>query len=120
MSKAIRFGPLALTSTTTTNIFNPPAVSGGVNAGTQAVRCHLTHLRIVNKTALAHNFSLWLGGTGANAAGTEFIGTGVNVAANSYFDWYGKVPLDAADFLVGGADANTSLTIQGEGELVVV
>ena len=55
----------------------------------------------------------------ANAAGTEFIGTGVSVPANSYVDWYGEARLDAADFLVGGASAITSLTISGEGEIGV-
>ena len=64
-------------------------------------------------------FSLYLGATGANTAGTEVIGTATSVAANSYVDWYGALRLDAADFLVGGASANTSLTIQGEGEIGV-
>jgi hypothetical protein len=64
-------------------------------------------------------FSLYIGATGANAAGTEFMGTATSVPANSYIDWYGAVPLDIADFLVGGASAATSLTIQGEGEIGV-
>ena len=42
-----------------------------------------------------------------------------NVAANDYVDWYGALRLDSADFLVGGASANTTLTIQGEGEIGV-
>jgi hypothetical protein len=79
----------------------------------------LTHLRIINKTAGAATFSLWLGGTGANAAGTEVVGIGTSVAANSYVDWYGNLRLDSTDFLVGGASAATTLTIQGEGEIGV-
>jgi len=73
----------------------------------------------VNKTAGAVTFSLWLGATGANAAGTEVIGQALSVPANSYVDWYGALRLDAADFLVGGASAATSLSIQGEGEIGV-
>ena len=73
----------------------------------------------MNKTAGAVTFTLYLGATGANAAGTEVIGTAMSVAANSAFDWYGQLRIDAADFLVGGASANTSLTIQGEGEVGV-
>jgi hypothetical protein len=43
----------------------------------------------------------------------------LSVAANSYIDWYGALRLDAADFLVGGASAATSLSIEGEGEVGV-
>lgn len=118
-NKVFRFGPVALTNTLTTNLLNPPAASGGVNAGSSSQYIILKHIRIVNKTAGAVTFSLWLGATGANAAGTEVVGTALSVAANSAYDWYGMMRLDAADFLVGGASANTSLTIQGEGEIGV-
>ena len=118
-NRIFRFGPVALTTTTTTNLLNPPTASGGVNAGSSAQYIILKHLRIVNKTAAAVNFSLWLGATGANAAGTEVIGQGLSVAANASYDYYGLMRLDAADFLVGGASANTALSIMGEGEIGV-
>lgn len=118
-NKTFRFGPVALTTTLTTNILNPPAASGGVNAGSSSNYIILKHIRIVNKTGSAANFSLWLGATGANTAGTEVIGTALSVAANSAFDWYGMLRLDAADFLVGGAGTGTALTITGEGEIGV-
>lgn len=118
-NKTFRFGPVAMSNTLTTNILNPPTASGGVNAGSSAQYIILKHIRIVNKTAGAVTFSLWLGATGANAAGTEVIGTAYSVAANSAFDWYGQLRLDSTDFLVGGASAATSLTIQGEGEIGV-
>ncbi|MFA7279109.1 MAG: hypothetical protein WC100_03345 [Sterolibacterium sp.] len=118
-NKAFNFGPIALTSTLTTNILNPAAASGGVNAGSSAQYIILRHIRILNKTAGAVTFSLWKGATGANAAGTEVIGTALSIAANSAYDWYGMMRFDAADFLVGGASANTSLSIQGEGEVGV-
>lgn len=118
-NKVFRFGPIALTSTTTTDLLNPATATGGVNAGSSSQYIVLTHIRIVNKTAGAVTFSLWLGATGANAAGTEVIGQATSVAANSYIDWYGKLRIDAADFLVGGASANTSLSIEGEGEIGV-
>lgn len=118
-NKAFRFGPVALTSTLTTNILNPPTASGGTNAGSSSQYIILRHIRIVNKTAGAVTFTLYLGATGANTAGTEVIGTALSVAANSAYDWYGALRLDASDFLVGGASANTSLTIQGEGEIGV-
>lgn len=118
-NKAFRFGPVALTTTLTTNILNPPTATGGVNAGSSANYIVLRHIRIVNKTAGAVTFSLWLGATGANAAGTEVIGQGKSVPANDYVDWYGGLRLDAADFLVGGSNTATALSVEGEGEVGV-
>jgi hypothetical protein len=131
-NKTIRTGPIALTTTTTTNILNPPTLTSGtglagVNTNTYLI---LRHIRITNKTAASVNVGLWLGATGANTAGTEalFAGTasggaltlGVAVPANSYLDWYGVLRMDVADFLVGGASAATSLTFEAEGEIGVV
>jgi hypothetical protein len=118
-NKRFRFGPLALTNTLTTNILNPPTTTGGVNAGSSPQYILLRHVRIVNKSASPASFSLYLGATGANAAGTEVLGTGKTVPANDYIDWYGELRIDSTDFLVGGASAAVSLTIQGEGEIGV-
>lgn len=115
-----RFGPVALTNVLTTNILNPPTAAGGVNAGAASQYILLRHIRIVNKTVGAVTFSLWLGATGGNVAGTEVIGQGKSVPANDSIDWYGYLLMKAADFLVGGASAITSLTIEGEGEIGVV
>jgi hypothetical protein len=121
-NKIIRFGPVAMSATLTTNILNPAVTSLAGPVGFTMTQPYLVirHIRIVNKTAGAVTFSLWLGATGANTAGTEVIGTGLSVAANSSYDWYGQMRLDAADFLVGGASAGTSLTISGEGEIGLV
>lgn len=116
------FGPVALTNTLTTNIIAPAAAgASGVGYTPTASYIILTHIRIVNKTAGAVTFSLYKGATGANAAGTEFMGLGTSVAANSYVDWYGRLILAGTNgFLVGGASANTSLTLQAEGEVGLV
>lgn len=115
-----RFGPVALTTTLTTNILNPAAAgSGAVGYTATATYILLRHIRIVNKTGSAATFSLWLGATGANTAGTEVIGNGLSVPANSAFDWSGLLRLDAADFLVGGAGTATALTFQAEGEVLL-
>jgi hypothetical protein len=118
-NKAFRFGPVALTATLTTNILNPTITSLAGPVGFTATQPYLIikHIRIVNKTGGAVTFSLWLGITAGNVAGTEVIGQGLSVAANSFIDWYGLLRLDAADFLVGGASAGTSLSIEGEGEI---
>lgn len=110
---------MALSATLTTNILNPTvtSLSGPVGFTLTQPYIILRHIRIVNKTAGAVTFSLYLGATGANAAGTEIIGNGLSIAANSAYDWYGYLRIDAADFLVGGASAATSLTVEGEGEI---
>lgn len=118
-NKTFRFGPVALTAALTANLLNPPTAAGGVNAGASPQYIILKHLRIVNRTGLAVSFSMWLGATGANAAGTEVIGQGQAVPANSAYDWYGLLRIDAADFLVGGASSANALSISGEGEIGV-
>jgi hypothetical protein len=124
-SKVFRFGPLALTNAAA-NILNPGTTTGGVNSTAAPygnLRILLKHIRVVNKTAGAVTVSLYLGATGASAAGTEFAFNAVSVPANSYVDWYSPgVPMDSSnanDFLTGLASANTSLTIEGEGEILV-
>ena len=118
-NKTFRFGPIALTTALTTNLLNPPTATGGVNGGSSSQYIVLKHLRLVNKTAGAVTASTWLGATGANAAGTESMFQGTSVAANNYIDWYGLKRLDAADFLVGGSNTATALSIEGEGEIGV-
>lgn len=114
---SFKFGPTALTTTLTTNILNPPTTTGGVGAGTPNTFIILKHVRWVNKTAGAVTFSHWLGATGANAAGTEVFGQGKSIAANDVYDWYGHMKIKVADFLVGGSNTATALSIQGEGEI---
>lgn len=116
-NKIIRIGPVALSNTLTTNILNPAGAGSGTGYTPTASYIILHRIRIVNKTAGAVTFSLYIGATGANAAGTEFMGTAKSIPANSAEDWYGSLRLDAADFLVGGAGAATSLTLEGEGEI---
>lgn len=120
-NKSFNFGPVALTTTLTTNILNPnvTSVAGPVGFTMTQPYIILRHLRIVNKTAGPVTFSLWKGATGGNAAGTEVVGVGTSIPANSYVDWYGIMRFDAADFLVGGSNTATALSIQGEGEIGV-
>lgn len=126
-NKIQRSGPIALTTTTTANLFNPPTLTGGVNVGGSNTYLIVRHMRITNKTASAAQAALWLGLTGANTAGTEFafggvasggaLTRGVSIAAQSCVDWYGMLALEAADFLVGGSDTVTALTINIEYEI---
>lgn len=115
-NKIGKFGPIALTTTLTTNLLNPDATSGGVNDPATGTFMVLTRLTIVNKTGSAATASLWIGATGGNAAGTEFWVQAQSVPANSSITWYGRRRLDVADFLVGGAGTTTALTIEGDFE----
>lgn len=105
------FGPLALTTTLTTNVYNNSSA---------LIYDSLKQLVVTNKTAGAVTFTLYLGATGANAAGTELF-TAVSVPANTTNNYYFQPGLKmvSTDFLVGGASANTSITITGIGEQVV-
>lgn len=116
-NKIIRIGPVALAAAAA-NIINPGTTTGGVGVSTpQNTYLIVKHIRIVNKTAGAVTFSLYIGATGGSAAGTEFMGTAQSIPANSYVDWYGQLALDVADFLTGLASAATSLTFEAECEV---
>lgn len=119
LNKLFRAGPIALTNTLTTNLLNPATATGGTNGGASSQYIVMKHIRLVNKTASAATVSFYIGATGANAPGTEFLGVGLSIAANLPYDWYGIVRLDAADFLVGGASAATTFSMIVEGEVGV-
>lgn len=116
-NRPLTVGPVALTNTYTTNILNPAAAGSGVGYTPTASYIILKHISIVNKTAGAVTFRLFKDTTGGNTAGKELIGYDRSVAANDTYNWYGMLRLDAADFLVGGASANTSLSFEAEGEV---
>jgi hypothetical protein len=113
--KPFRFGPIALTSTLTPDLLSPTAASGGTNAGSAAQFIELHHLSVLNKDTVARTLSLWLGGSAGNVAGTEVIASGMSIGAGQSHEWYGQIKIDSGQYLVGGASANTALTIMGEG-----
>lgn len=100
---------IALTTTYTTNLLNP--ASGLIYV--------VKHARILNKTGTAATFRLFKGATGANAAGSEFIGYDKSVPANDSVDWYGQLKLASTDFLVGGAGTATALTLEVDYDIEV-
>lgn len=104
------FGPVALSATMTTNVYNNTSA---------LIYDVIKQINVANKTGGAATFSLWLGATGANAAGTELF-SAVNVPANTTSTFYMNLKMLSTDFLVGGASAGATLTITGMGEQVVV
>jgi hypothetical protein len=117
-NKILRVGPVAL-GASAANILNTAITSLTGPTGYTQTQPYiiLKHIRIVNKTAGAVTVSLYIGATGASAAGTEFAFNGTSIPANSYVDWYGQVRLDSGDYLTGLAGAATSLTFEAEGEI---
>lgn len=103
-------GPVALSNTYTTNVYNQASA---------LLFDVVRHIHVTNKSGVAATFRLFLGATGANAAGTELF-YDQNVAAGGSFEWYGGLRLASTDFIVGGASAATALTITIEGESNVV
>lgn len=100
-----RIGPLALTNTYTTNVYNNSSA---------LIYDVLRAIIVTNKTAGAVSFRLYIGATGANAAGTElFFDQSVPADTEMVFNFPGGLKLASTDFLVGGASAATSLTITG-------
>lgn len=107
-----------LTTTTTTNILNPAdAGTGNVGYTPTASVITIKHMRAINKTGSSATVSLWRSTTGDNTAGKEFGFNAATVAANASLDWYGNGVFTAADFLVGGASANSTITLEIEFEV---
>lgn len=119
-NRKIIIGPIALTAVLTTNILNCAVTSMAGPVGIVIAQPYvlINHFRIINRTGAAVTFSLWLGATGANAAGTEVMGQGTSVPANSFVDYYpGAMRLDSTAFLVGGASSANALTLLATGEV---
>lgn len=115
-NKQFSFGPVLLT-TSLADLLNPPDTTGGVGTGTPGTYITLRHIEILNVTGTPATFTLYIGATGAGAAGTQFVGSGMTVLANSVHHWYGQRRLDVAQFLVGIASAAGALVVSGEGEI---
>lgn len=95
---------------TSENIYTPPA---------STIQTVLKHIHIANDDVAVRTFSLYIGATGAEAAGTAIF-EDVPVAVGGYFDWYCNIPMASTDFLVGIASDATSLVITVTGEQNVV
>ena len=119
-NRAALFGPAAM-ATAVANLLNCALTSNSGPLGISspasvALYIILTHLRFVNTAASAATINTFIGTTATSATAAAFAFNGYSIAANSYVDWYGRVRLDAADFLTGFASAVT-VVWQGEGEI---
>ena len=102
-------GPAYIVATSE-NIYTPAA---------STIYTVIKHIHIANDDTSSRTFSLYVGATGAEAAGTALF-EDVPVAPASYFDWYCNLYMSSTDFLVGIASDATSLVIVVMGEQHVV
>jgi hypothetical protein len=108
------FGPVTLSTTLTTNIY-----AGA--SGSALLYDSLKQINIANRTGSAATFTIFLGATGANAAGTEmYIAVSVPANTTTPYTFYPGLKLVSTDFLVGGSGTATALTITGFGEQFAV
>lgn len=123
-NKRISVGPIGLTTTLTTNLFNPGTTTGGTNctaSPNNLLYAVFNHVRIANVSSSAQTVTLYRGLTGGAAAGTELM-KGVSVPANSVLDYYPNWRFNTVDFLTGGIGGGSTndFTISLDGELGVV
>jgi len=104
--------PVALLTGAAANIYTPPA---------STIYCVIFHIHLANVTTGAITATLYIGATGASAAGTEIL-KGKSIPANDVYDLYypkGR-KMVSTDFLTGLASAINSITIEVLGEQFVV
>lgn len=117
-----RCGPIALTNAVA-NLLNPGTTTGGVNctaAPWDKLYLVIYSITVSDKGGAGGTFDLYIGATGASAAGTEIAKTRtVTTNTDTQIVFPGGRRLSQADFLTGKAASNTTLTITIDGEIGV-
>src|SRR5258706_12291339 len=115
-NRPLRFGPVALSNTLTTNILNCNVTSLAGPVGFTLTQPYLliTHMRAVNKTGSPVTVSLWIGATGGKAAGTEVAWPAPPIPAKSYIHRdRGLAPGSADPTVICAAPASDTLQLGG-------
>lgn len=104
-NKKVTIGPIGLTSTLGTNIFNPGTTTGGTNctaSPNDKLFFTCSQIRLTNNSNGAQTVTLYKGLTAGTAAGTEIM-KGVSIPANSTVDYgFTGMRFNTVDFLSGG------------------
>lgn len=106
-------GPAYIVATSE-DIYTPAAAT---------IKTVITHIHVTNDDVAIRTFSLYVGATGAEAAGTALIedySLAVAGTSGSSWDYYGQLMMASTDFLVGIASDATSCVITVEGYQFVV
>lgn len=94
------------------DIYTPPAAT---------IYTVIKHIRLVNKDVAARTVSLYVGGTGGSAGGTEILKDySIAVAGEKDLYFNPGLRLASTDFLTGLASAATAVTILVMGDQNVV
>lgn len=107
-------------ASTATNILNPNITSLAGPVGYTQTQPYIivTHVRILNNDNAQHLVKFFKGASGGSAGGTEvFWPNGYALGAGQFQDWYGKVRVDAADFITGSCDASSKVTYNIDAEI---
>ena len=120
-NKQIRVGP-SFVSNAAANILNGTVTSLAGPVGVTLVQpvLYVKHIVLTNKTAGGVTCTLYVGTTAGSTAGTEIMGQGQTIAANSSIERYfggSGLRLDSADFLTGIAGAASSIVFEAECEV---
>ncbi len=104
------YGPAYLTN----------AAANVYNQSSALLYTNIKQLHLVNVTASAATFTLYIGATGGSTGGTE-IAKLINIPADAEYNMYfSNLYLASTDFLTGLASASSTITITVLGELVAV
>jgi hypothetical protein len=94
--------PIAVTGSVTNLLnCNVTSLAGPVGYTQKQPYLLIKHIRAINPTGGAVTLTLYKGGTGASASGTQYAFPGISIGPNSYLDYYSEDRFDAADFLTG-------------------
>jgi len=106
------FGPLLLTSTVTTSVYNNTSA---------LIYDVIKQINVANVTGGAITFTLYIGTSATDTTTGKQLFQSVSVPANTTSPFYfAGLKLTSTDWIVGGASALNSLTITAMGEQYVV
>jgi len=106
------FGPLLLTSTVTTSVYNNTSA---------LIYDVIKQISVANITGGAVTFTLYIGASATDTTNGKQLFQGVNVPANKTLAYsFAGLKLTSAEWIVGSASALNSLTIMALGEQYVV
>ncbi len=110
----LTFGPLYLTNTYTTNVYNNTSA---------LIYDRITGIYVANSDTVSRTVRLFLGATGANVGGTELIAQDTVIPASTTVPFYFGSPglkVLSTQFIVGGASVASKLTVYATGYQAVV
>ncbi|AWM39358.1 hypothetical protein GobsT_23260 [Gemmata obscuriglobus] len=120
-AKTFRTGPIAIPTAApgeAQNLLSPPGAIGGVNAGICAQCIELRAIHVTNDSLATAKFSLFLGASGAAAAGTALIAE-QSVRPGETLTFWRMLRVNYLEYITGFANAVNALVVTFEGQIGV-